>query len=146
LHGVLPAPPGKAARMMADYRYIRVILLPPTLLMEMRRRAFLEVERTHRWHKTAISRRYLSSEPGRPEPATFARTNMANDWHSMTDNQLRAHLDCALSEREGSVALEECGYSDEEFCAITQESRRRRFQVFGLRRMAVQRSDAHKGH
>ena len=71
---------------------------------------------------------------------------MGNDWHSMNDNQLRAHLDSALAERRGFAVLEDCGYSDEEFGALTEEFQRRRFQLIGLRRSAFEPGAECKGH
>ena len=71
---------------------------------------------------------------------------MGNDWHSMNDNQLRAHLDSALAERQGFAVLEDCGYSDEEFGALTREFQRRRFQLIGLRRNAVAHGAERKEH
>jgi len=54
---------------------------------------------------------------------------MLSDWHFLDDNQLRAHLQCALSERQAHLASEDFGYSEEEFDAIAEEARRRRFRV-----------------
>lgn len=71
---------------------------------------------------------------------------MGNDWHSMNDNKLRAHLDSALAERQGCAVLEDCSYSDEEFEGLSQEFRRRRFQLIGERRSAFERGADSREH
>jgi hypothetical protein len=71
--------------------------------------------------------------------------NMLSYWHSLDDNRLRAHLQCALSERQAHLASEDFGYTDEEFDAITKEARTRLFRIGtslrrdGLRSEAIDR-------
>ncbi len=71
---------------------------------------------------------------------------MMSDWRSMDDNRLRAHLDSALSEREGCLPTEDFGYSDEEFHAITHEVRQRRWRIGSTLQRGNRRSEASKGH
>jgi len=72
--------------------------------------------------------------------------SMVSNWQYLDDNRLRAHLDSALSEREAHLASEDFGYSDEEFEAITQEARRRRFRIAATLRRDARRSEVIERH
>jgi len=54
---------------------------------------------------------------------------MNDDWQAMNDNQLRAHLEGALREREAHDAPQDCGYTEREFLEIARETVRRRLQA-----------------
>ena len=71
---------------------------------------------------------------------------MGMDWHAMNDNKLRAHLDSARAERQDCALPEDCSYSDEEFDALVQESRRRRFQLTGGQRRALEQRTHSRDH